>query len=68
MELIQQGAEARIYRSDFLGKPCIIKERFVKKYRINQLDESLSLQRIRAEFKGSLRARAAGMNFRYYIL
>ena len=40
--IICQGAEGRIFLSDLWGKPCIIKERFKKEYRVPQLDAKLT--------------------------
>lgn len=42
----QQGAEAKVYVSEFYGRPCIIKERFVKTYRVPELDQKLTQRRI----------------------
>ncbi|XP_053214741.1 EKC/KEOPS complex subunit Tp53rkb-like [Panonychus citri] len=50
-ELIQQGAEARIYFLDYIGFPAVWKERFVKTYRHPQLDERLTKSRMKAEVK-----------------
>ena len=46
LELLKQGAEAKIYVSSFYGRPCIVKERFVKTYRVVELDKKLSQRRI----------------------
>ena len=32
--LLKQGAEARVYSCQLFGKPTIVKERFVKTYRL----------------------------------
>ena len=40
--IISQGAEGRIYLGDIFGMKCIIKERFKKKYRVNELDDKLT--------------------------
>jgi tRNA A-37 threonylcarbamoyl transferase component Bud32 len=57
-QLIQQGAESvsmplgffscpqRVYKADFCGRPAIVKERFRKMYRIEELDEKLSTKRL----------------------
>jgi len=37
VEILKQGAEGRLYLGDFKGEPCLIKERFVKKYRHPEL-------------------------------
>jgi TP53 regulating kinase and related kinases len=46
--IIKQGAEAKIYIGDYQGKECLIKERFVKNYRLPELDKSLTKTRVRA--------------------
>lgn len=61
MKLIKQGAEARIYVQQYLGKPTIIKERFVKKYRHPSLDEYLTKERIKAECRAILKSRSVGV-------
>jgi TP53 regulating kinase-like protein len=58
--LIKQGAEAKLFRSTFYGKPCIIKERFLKSYRHPSLDKSLTTQRIKSEVRALLRCRMNG--------
>ncbi|XP_076246502.1 TP53 regulating kinase isoform X2 [Calliopsis andreniformis] len=60
-ELIAQGAEARVYKSIYLGKPTLIKERFEKKYRHVDLDTRLTKDRIKAECRAMVRAKAAGV-------
>ncbi|CAK9797041.1 EKC/KEOPS complex subunit TP53RK [Anthophora quadrimaculata] len=60
-ELIAQGAEARIYKGDYLGKTTLIKERFEKKYRHADLDIRLTKDRIKAECRAIIRAKAAGV-------
>lgn len=59
-ELIQQGAEARLYRAQFLGKPAIVKERFPKRYRHPALEEKLTHRRTVQEVRSILRCRRAG--------
>lgn len=59
-ELIAQGAEARLYKGLYLGKACLMKERFVKNYRHSELDTRLTKDRIRAEARAIIRAKAAG--------
>lgn len=59
-ELLKQGAEARVYRAQFLGKPAIIKERFPKRYRHPELDEKLTHRRTVQEVRSILRCRKAG--------
>lgn len=60
-ELLKQGAEARIYRTRFLGKPVIVKERFPKRYRHPALDEKLTHRRTVQELRAILRCRKAGI-------
>lgn len=58
--LYKQGAEGRIYKIDYLGKSALLKERFPKKYRNEDLDKHLTKERIRAEAKNILRCKNAG--------
>ena len=60
-ELIYQGAEARIYSCKFFGKPCILKERFTKKYRVAELDQKITQQRINQEARTMVRCRRHGI-------
>uniref|UniRef100_A0A131XAI6 non-specific serine/threonine protein kinase n=1 Tax=Hyalomma excavatum TaxID=257692 RepID=A0A131XAI6_9ACAR len=59
--LFKQGAEAKVYRGPYFGKPAIFKERFEKKYRHPDLDRLLTLERMRAEARALRKARAAGV-------
>lgn len=59
-ELLKQGAEGRVYRAEFLGKPAVIKERFPKRYRHPELDEKLTHRRTVQEVRSILRCRRAG--------
>ncbi|XP_037304404.2 EKC/KEOPS complex subunit TP53RK [Pungitius pungitius] len=61
-ELIKQGAEARVYRAQFLGKPTIVKQRFPKRYRHPVLDEKLTHRRTVQEVRSILRCRRAGIS------
>ncbi|KAK9528386.1 hypothetical protein VZT92_012550 [Zoarces viviparus] len=61
-ELLKQGAEARVYRAEFLGKPTIVKERFPKRYRHPVLDEKLTHRRTVQEVRSILRCRRAGIS------
>lgn len=60
--MIKQGAEARVYRGTFLGRPVIIKERFPKLYRHPEVDEKLTRRRTTQEVRSILRCRRAGIN------
>lgn len=61
LTLFKQGAEGRIFKLTYLGKPAILKERFKKNYRIDELDSHLTKERIRAEAKSILRCKNAGI-------
>ncbi|XP_059185620.1 EKC/KEOPS complex subunit TP53RK [Centropristis striata] len=61
-ELLKQGAEARVYRAEFLGQPTIVKERFPKRYRHPVLDEKLTHRRTVQEVRSILRCRRAGIS------
>ncbi|XP_049798307.1 EKC/KEOPS complex subunit TP53RK-like isoform X1 [Schistocerca nitens] len=57
--LIKQGAEAKLYRGSYLGKPTIVKERFKKSYRHPDLDDYLTKERIKGEARANLRCKMA---------
>ncbi|XP_033911600.2 EKC/KEOPS complex subunit TP53RK-like [Acipenser ruthenus] len=61
MELLKQGAEARVYRGQFLGKAAVMKERFPRRYRHPTLDEKLTHRRTAQEVRSILRCRKAGI-------
>lgn len=61
VEVFKQGAEGKLYISEYNGKPCLVKERFVKTYRHPDLDSHLTKERIRTEIKTISRCRAAGI-------
>ncbi|KAK3731753.1 hypothetical protein RRG08_035422 [Elysia crispata] len=58
---VLQGAEAKLYVGDFYGRPCIMKERFVKNYRHPTLDKALTNQRIKSEVRANLRCKISGI-------
>lgn len=62
MELLDEGAEAKIYATSVKGLACVIKERISKKYRIKEIDERLRLLRTRHEANLIARAARAGVN------
>lgn len=62
MTILSQGAEAKLSVGQFNGRPCLVKERFVKQYRHPDLDKHLTRERMRAESKAISRCRAAGLN------
>ncbi|XP_034711903.1 EKC/KEOPS complex subunit bud32 [Vitis riparia] len=59
--LLKQGAEARVFESNFVGRRCVVKERFSKKYRHPSLDSKLTLKRLNAEARCMTRARRLGV-------
>lgn len=59
-QLIKQGAEAKVYRGVFLGRSCIVKQRFKKKYRHPKLDAKLTHKRTVQEVRSILRCRKQG--------
>lgn len=61
MEILKQGAEARLTVGQFNGNTCLIKERFVKNYRHPDLDTHLTKERMRAESKAVSRCQTAGI-------
>ncbi|XP_001379393.2 EKC/KEOPS complex subunit TP53RK isoform X2 [Monodelphis domestica] len=62
LELVKQGAEARVYRGRFLGRAAVIKERFPKRYRHPVLDMRLSRRRTVQEARALMRCRRAGIS------
>ena len=61
IEVMSQGAEGRLFLSELWGNPCVIKERFVKKYRVPALDEKLTKSRMLQEVKSMDRCRRMGV-------
>ena len=59
--MLSQGAEGKIYIGEFLSKKCIIKERFEKKYRIKELDQKLTKNRMLNESRNICRASKLGV-------
>lgn len=62
LELVQQGAEAKLYRGRFLGRPTVVKLRFPKRYRHPLLEERLSRRRTAQEARSLLRCRRTGIS------
>ncbi|GAY40647.1 hypothetical protein CUMW_053560 [Citrus unshiu] len=60
--LIKQGAEARVFESTFVGRRCVVKERFSKKYRHPSLDSKITLKRLNAEARCMTKARRLGVS------
>jgi TP53 regulating kinase-like protein len=62
-KLIKQGAEAKLYKGIYLGRPTIVKERFKKSYRHVDLDNRLTKERMKSEARAILKCKAAGKYF-----
>ncbi|KAK4812529.1 hypothetical protein QYF61_002322 [Mycteria americana] len=62
LQLVQQGAEARVYRGLFLGRAAVAKLRIPKRYRHPALEERLSRRRTAQEARSLLRCRRAGIS------
>jgi TP53 regulating kinase-like protein len=62
IELICQGAEARLFRCLYFGRRAIIKERFIKTYRHPDLDSSITLQRLKGEVRLLTRVKQLGIH------
>lgn len=61
MDLIKQGAEARLYLYKYNEIDCIVKERFIKKYRHPELDAQITKERMKAESKAITRCSTIGI-------
>ena len=61
LQLIEQGAEARIYSGTFQGRPCIVKERFTKAYRHPALDSKLRQRRTAQEVRSIMKCQKCGI-------
>ncbi|XP_039765940.1 EKC/KEOPS complex subunit TP53RK [Pararge aegeria] len=61
LKILKQGAEAKLYICNYLGKPTLIKERFKKNYRHPDLDASITKERIKNEARSIVRCKTAGV-------
>eukprot|EP00696_Hemimastix_kukwesjijk_P018380 gnl/Hemi2/7245_TR2467_c0_g1_i1.p1 gnl/Hemi2/7245_TR2467_c0_g1~~gnl/Hemi2/7245_TR2467_c0_g1_i1.p1 ORF type:complete len:228 (-),score=63.77 gnl/Hemi2/7245_TR2467_c0_g1_i1:342-1025(-) len=59
--IIAQGAEGRLLLTDFMGRKCVVKERFPKLYRHPTLDQKLSARRLIMESRTMSRCRRFGV-------
>ncbi|XP_011367597.1 EKC/KEOPS complex subunit TP53RK [Pteropus medius] len=62
LELMKQGAEARIFRGRFQGRAALVKYRFPKGYRHPALEARLGRRRTVQEARALLRCRRAGIS------
>ncbi|XP_046973413.1 EKC/KEOPS complex subunit TP53RK [Vanessa cardui] len=60
-KILKQGAEAKLYICNYLGKPTLIKERFKKNYRHPDLDLTITKERIKNEARSIVRCKTAGI-------
>lgn len=60
--ILYQGAEAKIYRSEYLGLDVVQKRRISKSYRIKNIDDRLILYRTKEEAKLIAEARNHGVS------
>lgn len=61
MKLLKQGAEAKIFVSEYLGEKCVFKVREPKPYREKALDKKIIVERMRSEANLLSRAKGAGV-------
>lgn len=61
MKLAKRGAEAVLYKTEYLGQPALLKERIPKKYRHPQLDEQIRKQRTKQEAVLLHKSKGAGV-------
>src|SRR3989344_3285394 len=61
MQPYRKGAEASLKKTDYLGKPALLKERAPKKYRHQSLDERIRKERTSLEARLISRAKKAGI-------
>lgn len=61
LQLIQQGAEARVYSGTFQSRLCVVKERFKKAYRHAALDTKLRQRRTAQEVRCMMKCRKCGI-------
>lgn len=59
LKLLKQGAEAKLFICNYLGRPTLIKERFKKNYRHSDLDEIITKDRMKNEARSIVRCKAA---------
>lgn len=62
LELVKQGAEARVFRGRFQGRAAMVKHRFPKGYRHPALEARLGRRRTVQEARALLRCRRAGIS------
>ncbi|XP_062518871.1 EKC/KEOPS complex subunit TP53RK-like [Corticium candelabrum] len=61
LQLLQQGAEARVYSGRFQTRACVVKERFSRSYRHPTLDTKLRQKRTAQEVRSMMKCRKHGI-------
>lgn len=61
LKIFKQGAEAKLFFCNYLGRPTLIKERFMKTYRHPDLDSSITKDRIKNEARSIVRCKSIGV-------
>jgi len=61
MKLVAQGAEAKLFKTEFGGKPALLKQRVPKGYRCKELDNVLRSERTNCEASLLRKARSIGV-------
>ena len=59
--MIKQGAEAKLFKCNFLGQEVVVKQRFKKLYRHPFLDDKLARKRTSQEVRSMLKCHKAGI-------
>ncbi|XP_075985228.1 TP53 regulating kinase [Anticarsia gemmatalis] len=61
LKILKQGAEAKLFICNYLGRPTLIKERFQKNYRHPDLDTAITKDRIKNEARSIVRCKTANV-------
>lgn len=61
LKMLKQGAEAKLHVCNYLGRPTLIKERFIKKYRHPDLDKVITKERIKNEARSIVRCKTVNI-------
>jgi len=61
LELLSQGAEGKVFATEYLGRPAVIKERVSKAYRVPALDVKINKQRLLQEARCMVKCRRVGV-------
>ncbi len=66
MELLSQGAEAKVYGTIFLNRPSVCKVRQQKRYRVSELDDRINKQRLLHEARCIAKCKRSGVPAPWY--